>query len=157
LLVHSANNYAVLLARLTTGSSARFISLMNATARTLHMVHTRYVDVSGYDPGSVSTARDQLTLVLALMKSPVVRPIVALSSVVLPDAGRVGSYTPDINNPHVIGVKSGRTAGAGGCDAMAYVDHRGTLLVTTYVVVLLSEVGTSCKRPVTRPSHWRSR
>src|SRR5438105_727501 len=47
LLLPSANNIAAVLARWDAGSARRFIARMNATARSLHMTHTRYTDPSG--------------------------------------------------------------------------------------------------------------
>lgn len=136
LLVHSANNYSVLLANMVAGSSANFVALMNQTAASMGFVGTHYVDPSGYDPGSVSTALDQGLLAAQLMKSPLVRSIVAQTSVTLPVAGTVGSYTPYVGVDHVIGVKSGRTLAAGGCDVMAMQFLDGAQLHTAYAVVL---------------------
>ena len=48
-----------------------------------------------------------------LMKSPLVRAIVDQTSVTLPVAGTVSSFTPFVGVDNVIGVKSGRTAAAG--------------------------------------------
>jgi D-alanyl-D-alanine carboxypeptidase (penicillin-binding protein 5/6) len=136
LLVHSANNYSVLLANMVAGSTANFIALMNQTAGSLGFVGTHYVDTSGYDPGSVSTALDQGLLAQRLMASPLVRSIVSQTSVTLPVAGTVGSYTPYVGIDHVIGVKSGRTLAAGGCDVLAMQFLDGTSLRTVYSVVL---------------------
>ncbi|MBW4077208.1 MAG: D-alanyl-D-alanine carboxypeptidase [Acidobacteria bacterium] len=136
LLVHSANNYSVMLANMVAGSSANFVALMNQTAASMGFVGTHYVDPSGYDPGSVSTALDQGLLAERLMKSPLVRSIVAQTSVTLPVAGTVGSYTPYVGIDHVIGVKSGRTLAAGGCDVMAMQFLDGARLRTVYSVVL---------------------
>ncbi len=119
LLVHSASNYATLLADMAWGSTSAFVARMNAEALALGLTHTHYSDVSGYDAGSVSTALEQGRLAVALMQSPLVRTIVDQSSVTLPVAGTVGSYTPYVGFDHVVGVKSGRTDAAGGCDVMA--------------------------------------
>lgn len=136
LLVHSANNYSVLLANMVAGGPAHFVALMNQTAQSLGFVGTHYADTSGFDPGSVSTALDQGLLAERLMKSPLVRSIVNQSSVTLPVAGTVSSYTPYVGIDHVIGVKSGRTSAAGGCDVLAMQFLDGTSLRTVYSVVL---------------------
>jgi D-alanyl-D-alanine carboxypeptidase (penicillin-binding protein 5/6) len=94
ILVHSASNYAVLLANLVAGSTAAFVTLMNQTAVSLGLSGTAYVDVSGVDPGSVSTALDQARLAVLLMQSPLFRSIVDQASVTLPVAGTVDSFTP---------------------------------------------------------------
>jgi D-alanyl-D-alanine carboxypeptidase (penicillin-binding protein 5/6) len=121
---------------MVAGSPARFVDLMNQSAASMGFVGTHYVDTSGYDPGSVSTALDQGLLAQRLMKSPLVRSIVGQTSVTLPVAGTVGSYTPYVGIDHVIGVKSGRTLAAGGCDVMAMQFLDGTTLRTVYSVVL---------------------
>ena len=153
MLIHSASNYADMLANMvaTVPSSAypklatalglatvesNFVRLMNWEAHALGLGHTRYVDVSGYDAGNVSTAMDQAHLAHYLMKQSLVRSIVDQTSVVLPVAGVVGSYTPEVGVDNVVGVKSGRTSSAGGCDvmAMAFKTNGGERLV--YAVVL---------------------
>jgi serine-type D-Ala-D-Ala carboxypeptidase (penicillin-binding protein 5/6) len=141
LLVHSASNYAVLLANMVAGNTSTFVAMMNQTAASLGLTGTTYVDVSGYDPGSVSTALDQARLAVLLMKSPLVRSIVDQPSVTLSDAGTVDSFTPDVGTNNVIGVKSGRTYAAGGCDVMAMTfTFDGTTRIL-YAVVLGQEGG----------------
>jgi D-alanyl-D-alanine carboxypeptidase (penicillin-binding protein 5/6) len=141
LLVHSASNYAVLLAQMVTGSVTSFVSLMNQTASALGLRGTHYDDVSGFSDLSVSTALDQGRLAALLMRSPLVRAIVAQSTVTLPYAGSVGSFTPDLGVDNVIGVKSGRTADAGGCDVMAMTFVDGSSTKIAYAVVLGQQGG----------------
>jgi D-alanyl-D-alanine carboxypeptidase (penicillin-binding protein 5/6) len=141
LLVHSASNYAVLLANMVAGSTTAFVTLMNRTATSLGLTGTSYADVSGYDSGSVSTALDQAQLAVLLMKSPLVRLIVDQPSVMLPGAGTVASFTPYVGTDNVIGVKSGRTLAAGGCDVMAMKFKFGATTRTLYAVVLGQEGG----------------
>lgn len=135
-LVHSAGNYAVMLANMVAGSNEAFIALMNQESATLGLTGTYYDDVTGFSPDSVSTALDQARLATLLMKSPLVRSIVIQPSVTLPVAGTVASYTPFVGLDNVIGVKSGRTAEAGGCDVMAMTFVDGTSTKILYAVVL---------------------
>jgi D-alanyl-D-alanine carboxypeptidase (penicillin-binding protein 5/6) len=141
LLVHSASNYAVLLATMVAGNVTSFVALMNETAQHLGLRGTHYADVSGFSNQSVSTALDQGRLAALLMKSPLVRNIVDQTSVVLPVAGTVYSFTPDVGIDNVIGVKSGRTAAAGGCDVMAMTFANGTTTDVAYAVVLGQQGG----------------
>src|SRR5207245_4860287 len=60
LLIPSGNNIASMLAASVAGSETRFLAEMNAKAHALGMNHTAYTDTSGFDPGTVSTAADQL-------------------------------------------------------------------------------------------------
>ncbi|MCU1363821.1 MAG: hypothetical protein JWM55_1649 [Acidimicrobiaceae bacterium] len=141
LLVHSAGNYAVVLASMVAGSNETFIADMNEEATALGLTSTYYADVTGYSPQSVSTALDQARLATLLMESPLVRSIVVQPSVTLPFAGTVTSYTPFVGYDNVIGVKSGRTSAAGGCDVMAMTFQDGTSTRVAYAVVLGQEGG----------------
>lgn len=136
LLVHSAGNYAAMLASMVAGSRASFVSLMNVTAKSLDLRRTHYDDVSGFSALSVSTALDQVRMAVELMKSPVVQSIVRLPNVTLPVAGSVGSFTPLVGTNNVVGVKSGRTSPAGGCDVMAMTFQQGGATRIIYAAVL---------------------
>ena len=141
LLVHSASNYAVLLANMVSGDVTSFVALMNRTAQSLGLRGTHYADASGFSNQSVSTALDQGRLAALLMKSPLVRDIVDQTSVDLPFAGLVYSFTPYVGIDNVIGVKSGRTAAAGGCDVMAMTFLNGSTTDVAYAVVLGQQGG----------------
>ncbi len=137
LLVHSAGDYAHMLVELTGWSNATFISVMNRDARVLGLRSTHYVEVTGIDGRDVSTAADQTKLAIDLMNAePIVRDIVTLPEVALPGVGVVSSYTPFVGEGGVIGVKSGFTGLAGGCDVMAINFVVGDQTVTAYSVVL---------------------
>ena len=136
LLVHSANDYALMLARWDAGSETAFVAKMNHRATELGLGTTHYADASGYNPGTVSTAADQLVVATALVASPVLASIVNMPSVVLPVAGSVGSYTPLLGVSGVVGVKSGLTSQAGGCDVMAYVSMHGGFPVMILTAVM---------------------
>ena len=72
LLLESANDAAMDLAVGTAGSERRFVSLMNARARTLGLAHTHYANPIGLDaPGNYSSARDLAMLARRLMLNPV--------------------------------------------------------------------------------------
>lgn len=137
MLVHSAGDYAQLLAVLTGMRQATFVAVMNQTAKSLGLRETHYVDVTGISTGDTSTAQNQVTMAADLMtKEPLVQSIVILPQVSLPLAGIVSSFTPYTGEGNVIGVKSGYTSEAGGCDAMAMLDEIGGAAYTTYAVVL---------------------
>jgi D-alanyl-D-alanine carboxypeptidase (penicillin-binding protein 5/6) len=121
LLVHSADNFADTLARWDAGSIASFVAKMNRTATQLGMDHTHYDDPSGFDQGSQSTAGDLLKVAAPDMENPTFAGIVRMPSVTLPVAGTISSYTPLLGFEGVIGVKSGFTTAAGGCDVLAIV------------------------------------
>jgi len=148
LLVHSADNYADLLARWDAGSTAAFVAKMNATATQLGMLHSHFDDASGISAASVSTAADMLRVAALDMANPTVTSIVRTTSVTLPLAGTLSTYTPLIGLQGIIGVKSGYTTAAGGCDVLAVertVDGRPVLLLAAVTgqtgVAVLAQAG----------------
>src|SRR6478609_114422 len=131
LLLPSANNVAAVLARWDAGSVNRFVTRMNATARSLGMTHTRYTDPSGYDDATVSTAADQVRIVDRAMRLPVFASIVATPSATLPVAGIVHNTNTLLGRNGFVGVKTGSTAAAGGCfafRAIRWIDGRRTTI-----------------------------
>jgi D-alanyl-D-alanine carboxypeptidase (penicillin-binding protein 5/6) len=137
LLVHSAGDYSQLLLSIMGWSPATFVRVMNANARALGLARTHYADLTGISPADQSTAGDQATLAVDLMDAePIVAQIVALTHVSLPYNGVVISYTPLIGTANVVGVKSGFTNPAGGCDVMAVKVVIGADTFLTYAVVL---------------------
>ena len=139
LLVHSANDFAFVLATWDAGSVNAFVAKMNASSAALGMRATHFADASGFATGSTSTAADLLTVAAAAMADPVFAAIVRMPSVTLPVAGEVASYTPLVGTtPGVVGVKSGFTDAAGGGDVLAYQTSVGghTLLVLAAVTSL---------------------
>ena len=121
LLVHSADNYADLLARWDAGSVPAFVAKMNADAAQLGMHQSHFADASGVDPASMSTAADMLKVATLDMANPAFASMVQMTSVTLPVAGTISTYTPLLGLQGVIGVKSGFTTAAGGCDVLAVV------------------------------------
>jgi serine-type D-Ala-D-Ala carboxypeptidase (penicillin-binding protein 5/6) len=121
LLVHSADNYADLLARWDAGSVPAFVAKMNAATVHLGMSQSHWADPSGVSPSSVSTAADMLKVAAPDMANAEIASIVKMTSVTLPVAGTISTYTPLLGLEGVIGVKSGFTSAAGGCDVLAAV------------------------------------
>jgi D-alanyl-D-alanine carboxypeptidase (penicillin-binding protein 5/6) len=85
------------------------------------MNHTHYADTSGFNPASQSTPSDLLRVAQPDMENPTFAAIVRMPSITLPVAGTISSYTPLLGLDGVIGVKSGFTSVAGGCDVVAVV------------------------------------
>ena len=120
-LLPSANNISVVLARWDASSVDYFVARMNATARSLGMTNNRYTDPSGYDRQTVSTAVDQLSSVSRAMQLPVFARIVAMPTVTLPVAGVVHNTATQLGHHGFIGVKTGSDTAAGGCFAFRVV------------------------------------
>jgi D-alanyl-D-alanine carboxypeptidase (penicillin-binding protein 5/6) len=131
LLLPSANNIAAVLAVWDAGSQERFVSRMNATARSLGMTHTRYTDPSGYDDTTVSTAADQVRIVDRAMRLPMFANIVATPSATLPVAGTVDNTNTLLGHNGFVGVKTGSDDAAGGCfafRAIRWIDGKRTTI-----------------------------
>ena len=119
LLIPSGNNIAQMLADRVAGSVSGFVAGMNDEARALGMTHTLYTDPSGFDPGTVSTAADQLRVFRQAMRFWVFRQIVSTHSVTLPVAGTLTNFNPLIADGY--GGKTGSDSAAGGC--LAFFTH----------------------------------
>jgi D-alanyl-D-alanine carboxypeptidase (penicillin-binding protein 5/6) len=101
------------------GSVSRFVAMMNARARELHLTHTHYSTPSGLDtPGNYSSARDLVTLARYLLRSePFIAAVVGKKSAIL----RTGDHVRVVTNrndlvvryPWINGVKTGHTLQAG--------------------------------------------
>ncbi len=115
LLLPSANNVAIMLARHNSGSVDAFVDQMNDAARKLGMNHTSYTDPSGYDESTVSTAADQVILAKAVMRDHEFALIVALTEYELPVAGTVRNTDTLLGTHGFVGIKTGSFDAAGGC------------------------------------------
>jgi len=119
LLVHSANNFADVLARWDAGSTTAFVAKMNAAAVSLGMHSTHYADTSGLDDQTIGTAADQLLVAADAMAGQTFAAIVAQPSVTLPIAGSLPNYVKAVGTDGIVGVKSGFTQAAMGCLVLA--------------------------------------
>ena len=115
ILLPSANNVSVLVARQVSGSVTAFVAEMNRTARALGMTHTTYTDPSGYDDGTVSTALDQLRLAQVVAKDETLTEMMATRSYWLPVAGEVTNTNTLLGRDGFTGMKTGSDNAAGGC------------------------------------------
>lgn len=115
LLLPSADNVADLLAQWDAGSTSAFVARMNSTAARLGMTHTHYVDASGFEQGSVSSAADLLRLGEAATTMPVFTGIVGQRTAAIPGVGTVNNYNTLLGTDGVDGIKTGSTTPAGGC------------------------------------------
>jgi D-alanyl-D-alanine carboxypeptidase (penicillin-binding protein 5/6) len=112
-LIPSGNDAAIMLAKWDAGSVSAFVHKMNATASALGLHHTRYVEPSGADPASTSTASDQVSLGLAAMTNPVFASIVGSGRAVLPVAGVVFNVNSLLGHDGIDGIKTGFTIEGG--------------------------------------------
>lgn len=115
LLLPSANNVAIMLARRVAGSVRSFVTAMNATAHRLGLRHTRYTDPSGLLRSTVSTAADQLVLARVAMRNPAFAALVRLPSYPLPIGAPVHNTDTLLGSHGFVGIKTGSDDAAGGC------------------------------------------
>lgn len=134
LLIPSANNVASMLADTVAGSETSFVAEMNAEARALGMSRTTYTDPSGFDPGTVSTAADQLRILRRAMRFAVFRRIVSMGEVTLPVAGTLTNFNPLIAEGYA--GKTGSDSAAGGCLAFFTTVALGARRMTAVGVVM---------------------
>jgi D-alanyl-D-alanine carboxypeptidase (penicillin-binding protein 5/6) len=140
LLLPSANNLAALLAREVDGSVSTFVAEMNREASRLGMTHTHYTDPSGFDPGTVSTAVDQLLLAQTATANQTLAALVGTKTAQLPVAGTVHNTDQLLGTGGFVGVKTGSDDAAGGCFMfLAYRSIRG--INTPILGVVLGQPG----------------
>jgi D-alanyl-D-alanine carboxypeptidase (penicillin-binding protein 5/6) len=115
LLLPSANNVAIMLARFVSGTVQSFVDRMNATAWALGLSDTTYTDPSGFDERTVSTAADQLRLARVVGRNHTLAAMMATASYPLPVAGVVHNTNGLLGHDGFLGMKTGSLDAAGGC------------------------------------------
>jgi D-alanyl-D-alanine carboxypeptidase (penicillin-binding protein 5/6) len=145
LLIPSGNDMAILLADWDAGGTDAFVAKMNAAAHSLGLTSSHFVDVSGLDPGSESTASDLIHLGEAAMALPAFAQVVRMGEVTLPVAGRLVNFDYDLGHNGIIGIKTGTDAAAGGCFLFEAQNMVGGQKVTIVGAVL----GQQTSSPIT--------
>ncbi|MGO3885971.1 MAG: D-alanyl-D-alanine carboxypeptidase family protein [Mycetocola sp.] len=115
IMLPSANNYAISLARWAFGSDEAFLAATDDWLTANGMDNTTVTDASGLDEGSVSTPRDLLTLAGLVLLNPVLSEIAGEKTAELPMIGTLSNSNDLLGTSGVIGLKTGtsRAAGAG--------------------------------------------
>lgn len=129
MLVASANDSAMVLARTAGGSVENFVSEMNKLARTLGMLSSSFTNPVGFDnPGHYSTAGDLTLLIDAFLAVPELGEMVSKREAVLPEA--VPGVERKFQSTNILfgedrriaGIKTGYTTDAGGSLAILVSD-----------------------------------
>lgn len=140
MLLPSANNVAIMMARFDAGSVPAFVKKMNSAARALGMNDTTYTDPSGFDATTVSTASDQLKLAQAIAHNRTFDHMARTRTFRLPVAGVVHNTDMLLGTDGFVGTKTGSDDASGGCFMFRVrhwiVRHRRGRMVTIVGVVL---------------------
>lgn len=123
LLLPSGNDAAIALAQHVAGSQRAFVAMMNARAEQMQLGCTHFSTVSGIvDRGNYSCTTDLAVMAHAILQQPMLSPIVAARSAVIPFPIKGGKLFLYNNNPLLLarfagtdGVKTGYTQAAGAC------------------------------------------
>jgi serine-type D-Ala-D-Ala carboxypeptidase (penicillin-binding protein 5/6) len=123
LMLPSGNDAAIALAQHVARTEPRFVAMMNARAREMHLRCTHFDTVSGIvDRGNHSCAVDLAIMAHEVLKQPLLAKIVATRNIVMPMPVKGGKVYLFNNNPLLElhyrgadGVKTGYTQAAGRC------------------------------------------
>jgi serine-type D-Ala-D-Ala carboxypeptidase (penicillin-binding protein 5/6) len=134
LLLSSSNESATALAEHVSGSEGAFVTRMNRTAARIGARGTHFLNAHGLDvPGHQSTAADLALIGLTVLETPLLADIVATESTSIESS--TGAAVVENRNPLLdtysgaIGVKTGRTLGAGNV-LVGAARRRGRTVVT---------------------------
>jgi D-alanyl-D-alanine carboxypeptidase (penicillin-binding protein 5/6) len=133
LLLQSSNDAATALAEDISGSEDAFVERMNARARQLGMLDTRFASASGLDDRGFSSAADLATLARAALGNPELAPIMRTKFATIANPDGPARHVQNRNAllwlyPGTIGVKTGYTSRAGNC-LIAAASRNGRTLV----------------------------
>jgi serine-type D-Ala-D-Ala endopeptidase (penicillin-binding protein 7) len=121
-LVRSNNQAAETLCDHYNGGHGACIRAMNAKAKELGMLHTKFVDPTGLNKKNVSTAHDLVKLVLAAKDYPEIRNAAQMSEIKIKNRKKwviFKNTNPIIGKKYSFTVsKTGFTNAAGGCIVM---------------------------------------
>lgn len=111
----SANNYADALAIWAYGSMDNYLAAAQKYLAAHSLKHTTVVDASGFDPGSQSTAKDLVHIGRLALSQSAIKDIVSQKSATIPGIGTLYNTNRLLDEPDVIGIKTGNTDQAGTC------------------------------------------
>lgn len=111
LLLPSANNIAVTLARWAFGSVDAYNTYANAYAKELGLDSMHITDPSGYDLKTVASAEDLTKLGTLAMLNPVFAEIVVQPNAKVPVQGTISNYNFMLGDNGNIGIKTGNNDG----------------------------------------------
>jgi D-alanyl-D-alanine carboxypeptidase (penicillin-binding protein 5/6) len=136
MLIPSANNYAVSLARWAYGSVDGYLAAARRWLDAHHLQDTVVVDPNGLSPGDVSTPANLVELGELALADPTLAQIVAMPSATEPAIGKIDNTNKLLGRDGVDGIKTGTTDEAGACLLFSTDVKVGEHSVTLVGVVL---------------------
>jgi D-alanyl-D-alanine carboxypeptidase (penicillin-binding protein 5/6) len=115
MLLPSANNYAISLAKWSYGSTDAFVKAANAWLAQKKFTGTKLDSPDGLSPASVSTTKDLIGIGKLALADPVLSTIVTQKTVTLPGAGKQDNTNTLLGVDGIDGIKTGNTDQAGNC------------------------------------------
>lgn len=121
LMIASGNDASIALAtHVGRGSEPRFVGFMNAEAKDMGLLNTRFANPHGLDSkGHYSSVRDLVTLGERAYQIPLLRQVAGRRVATIPGPGGRGTRKLESENdllaidPEADGIKTGHTGGAG--------------------------------------------
>lgn len=136
MLIPSANNYAVSLARWAYGSVDAYLTAAAGWLSAHGLRDTVVVDPNGLSPGDRSTPADLVTLGKLALAAPTVAAIVAKPTATEPTIGEITNTNKLLGTAGVDGIKTGTTDEAGACLLFSTDVKVGGSTVTLVGVIL---------------------
>jgi len=115
MLIASDNNTADILAERIFGSREAYVSYAQNMLKRMGLSRTVVADASGFNPATVSTPSELVTIGIAALKIPVIAKIIAQHRAQLPVAGVIKNTNQLLGTDGIIGIKTGTTNKAGSC------------------------------------------
>lgn len=140
MLIASADNIADTLAERVFGSQDAYVAYAQAMVQSMGLGQTTIADASGYDPNTVSTPSNLVTVGIAAINNPVIAQIVAQPAARIPGVGTIKNTNQLLGTDGVVGIKTGTTDSAGKCLLFAsqYYSTKNNKQ-TTIVGVIMSD------------------
>jgi len=150
MLVPSADNFALSLAQRAFGDNESYVKAARAWLDQRGLTDVSIVEPTGLEETDAASASDLVQLGVLALENPVIAETVRMRAVTLPVAGTLASTNQLLDEPGVIGIKTGHTDVAGYCFVLAeQIEVAGT--TQTVVAAVLDAPTITARFTLTRP------
>jgi len=115
MLIASDNTVADILAERIFGSKEAYLLYARIMLQRMGLSRTIVADASGFNPATMSTPSELVSIGIAALKNPVIARIVAQQQAQTPVAGTIKNTNQLLGTDGIIGIKTGTTSKAGSC------------------------------------------